>query len=101
MGEEFERELHKLKQKYNCIGDVRGVGLFWGIDIVKDRKTREPDTQLALALILKLRKERGILLNADGPYTNILKIKPPLCFNKQNLHDTINALDRTLAEMGQ
>ncbi|ETN82478.1 aminotransferase, class III [Necator americanus] len=101
MGEEFEKELNQLKKKYKCIGDVRGVGLFWGIDIVKDRATREPDQKLALALILKLRRERGILLNADGPYSNILKIKPPLCFNKQNLIDTINALDRTLAEMDQ
>ncbi|RCN43100.1 aminotransferase, class III [Ancylostoma caninum] len=101
MGEAFEKELNQLKKKYKCIGDVRGVGLFWGIDIVKDRATREPDQKLALALILKLRRERGILLNADGPHTNILKIKPPLCFNKQNLADTINALDRTLAELSQ
>ncbi|KAJ1373106.1 Ethanolamine-phosphate phospho-lyase 1 [Parelaphostrongylus tenuis] len=98
MGEEFEKQLNELKKKYQCIGDIRGVGLFWGIDLVKDRHTREPDQKLALSLILKLRKERGILLNADGPYTNILKIKPPLCFNKQNLMDTVNALDRTLAE---
>ncbi|VDO99342.1 unnamed protein product [Heligmosomoides polygyrus] len=87
MGEEFEKQLNLLKQKYNCIGDVRGVGLFWGIDLVKDRKTREPNQELALSLILKLRRERGILLNADGPHTNILKIKPPLCFNRQNLMD--------------
>ncbi|VDM60543.1 unnamed protein product [Angiostrongylus costaricensis] len=88
MGEEFERQLSQLKKKYQCIGDVRGVGLFWGIDLVKDRSTREPDQKLALSLILKLRRERGILLNADGPHTNILKIKPPLCFNKQNLMDS-------------
>ncbi|KAJ1354352.1 Ethanolamine-phosphate phospho-lyase 1, partial [Parelaphostrongylus tenuis] len=69
------------------------LDFFWGIDLVKDRHTREPDQKLALSLILKLRKERGILLNADGPYTNILKIKPPLCFNKQNLMDTVNALE--------
>ncbi|VDO68910.1 unnamed protein product [Haemonchus placei] len=87
MGEEFEKQLNQLKKKYQCIGDVRGVGLFWGIDLVKDRQTREPDQELALALILKLRRERGILLNADGPHTNILKIKPPLCFDKQNLMD--------------
>ncbi|KAK6022357.1 aminotransferase, class III [Ostertagia ostertagi] len=101
MGEEFERQLNQLKAKYQCIGDVRGVGLFWGIDLVKDRQTREPDQELALSLILKLRRDRGILLNADGPHVNILKIKPPLCFDKQNLMDTINALDRTLAEMGK
>ncbi|KJH43407.1 aminotransferase, class III [Dictyocaulus viviparus] len=101
MGEEFKKQLNQLKKKYKCIGDIRGVGLFWGIDLVKDRETREPDQKLALSLILKLRRERGILLNADGPFTNILKIKPPLCFNMQNLIDTINALDRTLAELGQ
>ncbi|EFO89392.1 hypothetical protein CRE_20533 [Caenorhabditis remanei] len=48
----------------------RGVGLFWGIGLVKDRQTREPDQKLAIATILALRKSFGILLNANGPYTN-------------------------------
>ena len=78
----------------------RGVGLFFGVDFVKDRKTREPHTELALALILKVRQDYGILLNADGPYRNILKIKPPLCFNEENLNETVEAVDKVLTKLG-
>uniref|UniRef100_A0A915BFR8 Alanine--glyoxylate aminotransferase 2-like n=1 Tax=Parascaris univalens TaxID=6257 RepID=A0A915BFR8_PARUN len=85
MGELFQKKLHELKAKHECIGDVRGVGLFWGIDLVSDRQSREPNAKLALALILKLRRQFGVLLSADGPFSNIIKIKPPLCFNEHDL----------------
>ncbi|VDK56399.1 unnamed protein product [Anisakis simplex] len=85
IGELFEKKLNQLKAKHQCIGDVRGVGLFWGIDLVRDRCSREPDSELALRVILKLRSQLGVLLSVDGPYSNILKIKPPLCFSKADL----------------
>ncbi|CAJ0558565.1 unnamed protein product, partial [Mesorhabditis spiculigera] len=100
VGAEFKKSLTALKEKHECVGDIRGVGMFWGVDIVKDRKTREPDTKLALALILKLRQEREILLNADGPHENILKFKPPLCFTTENVKESISALSAVLTEMG-
>ncbi|CAL2041542.1 unnamed protein product [Caenorhabditis brenneri] len=96
MGEKLEVALRDLQKKHECIGDIRGVGLFWGIDLVKDRVTREPDQKLAIQTILALRKSSGILLNADGPHTNILKIKPPLCFNSDNILETVTALDEVL-----
>lgn len=96
MGELFEKELMGLKQRHACIGDIRGVGMFWGVDLVKDRATREPATQLASDLILKLRQDYSILLNADGPHANILKFKPPLCFNHDDLLMAINALDKAI-----
>ncbi|EFO89404.1 hypothetical protein CRE_20534 [Caenorhabditis remanei] len=101
MGEKLEVALRDLQKKHECIGDIRGVGLFWGIDLVKDRQTREPDQKLAIATILALRKSFGILLNADGPYTNILKIKPPLCFNSDNIMETVTALDQVLTLMNR
>uniref|UniRef100_A0A914S2E2 Uncharacterized protein n=1 Tax=Parascaris equorum TaxID=6256 RepID=A0A914S2E2_PAREQ len=73
MGELFQKKLHELKAKHECIGDVR------------DRQSREPNAKLALALILKLRRQFGVLLSADGPFSNIIKIKPPLCFNEHDL----------------
>nr|CAD2146500.1 unnamed protein product [Meloidogyne enterolobii] len=99
MGILFKQKLEILKSKYFCIGDIRGVGMFWGLDLVKCRKTREPATNLAGKLILKLRKEYGILLNADGPFGNVLKFKPPLCFNSDNLENVIKALDECLNEL--
>ncbi|CEF60235.1 5-phosphohydroxy-L-lysine phospho-lyase [Strongyloides ratti] len=82
------------------IGDVRGIGQFWGLDIIESPKTREPNSKLALSLILKLRQEYQILLNADGPYTNILKFKPPLSFNENNLNEVIEAIHSALISLG-
>lgn len=73
--------------------------MFWGVDLVTDRKTRKPATQLANKIILKLRQEHNILLNADGPHSNILKYKPPLCFNEKNLVESIEALEKVLNEL--
>lgn len=101
MGKLFEEKLNQLKHKHPCIGDVRGVGLFWGIDIVKDRSSRDPDTELATALILKLRRQFCVLLSADGPFSNILKIKPPLCFNERDLINTVDAIDRALLKLSE
>ncbi|CAD5226508.1 unnamed protein product [Bursaphelenchus xylophilus] len=100
MGTHFEEQLGKLKEKHQCIGDIRGVGMFWGLDLVLHRESRLPATELAVDLCFKLREEYGVLLNADGPHTNILKFKPPLCFNKDDLEFAVSSLDKALYEMG-
>lgn len=99
MGQRFEQELCGLKAKHSCIGDVRGVGMFWGLDLVRSRQTREPDPQLAARLILRLRQNFRVLLNADGPHANILKFKPPLCFGPEDLAEAVRALDAALGEL--
>lgn len=73
--------------------------MFWGIDLVSSRQTREPATQLALDLCMLLRTEYGVLLNADGPYTNILKYKPPMCFNAEDLKASVRAIDSALTRL--
>ena len=65
------------------IGDVRGTGLYIGIEIVKDRGTREPDSPLALALVNEMRRRR-VLISATAANANVLKIRPPLTFSVQN-----------------
>jgi len=95
----FEKELRSLQKKHKCIGDVRGVGMFWGLDLVKDRATREPATELAASLILRLRQDHGVLLNADGPHSNVLKFKPPLKFTKEDLLFSIAAIDCVLSSV--
>lgn len=79
------------------IGDIRGYGYFIGIDFVKCRKTREPATELASHILQKMREE-NILLSLDGPYVNVMKIKPPLPFNKENAKLLIEKLDKILYE---
>lgn len=73
--------------------------MFWGVDLVVDRASRRPATDLARALCLMMREQFGVLLNADGPYTNILKFKPPMCFNESDLKRAVGALDDALARL--
>lgn len=91
-------ELWKLHGKYEHIGDIRGYGYFIGIDLVKDRKTREPATDWAKVILQRMR-DSFILMSLDGPYSNVLKFKPPLVFNKQNAERLIETLDKVFAEM--
>ena len=72
----------KLQEKYKCIGDVRGSGLFLGIEITKNTGSL-PDPELAHLIKNQLR-EKHILISTDGPFDSVLKTKPPMCFTKEN-----------------
>ncbi|MFW6128817.1 MAG: aminotransferase class III-fold pyridoxal phosphate-dependent enzyme [Candidatus Aminicenantaceae bacterium] len=96
-GEKLRKSLEKLKEKHPLIGDVRGVGLFIGIELVLDRKTLEPAPSQAFYIIERM-KEEGILISVDGPLHNVLKIKPPLVFNEENADHFISTLDRIMSE---
>jgi 4-aminobutyrate aminotransferase-like enzyme/Ser/Thr protein kinase RdoA (MazF antagonist) len=88
----------ELMLKYPIIGDVRGHGLFIGVEFVKNRETLEPDVS-TLNWVVEKMKENGFLLSTDGPLHNVLKIKPPMTFNKQNASDLLLALDSVLTEL--
>jgi 4-aminobutyrate aminotransferase-like enzyme/Ser/Thr protein kinase RdoA (MazF antagonist) len=82
VGNYYKGLFQNLKQDFNYIGDVRGSGLFLGVEIVKSGTT-DPDTSLASFIKNELRN-RNILISTDGPHDNVLKTKPPLCFTKAN-----------------
>ena len=83
-GDYFIKSLNKIKSKYpKYISEVRGRGLFLGIDLINN-KYNYPNEKLATLIINKMR-QRGILLSTDGPYHNVIKIKPPMTFNKDNV----------------
>ncbi|WP_299349056.1 aminotransferase class III-fold pyridoxal phosphate-dependent enzyme, partial [uncultured Maritalea sp.] len=86
-----------FKDKYEFVGDVRGHGLFLGIELVKDRETLEPATDLAGQIVNEMR-ERAILLSTDGPLENVLKFKPPMVFNKENADFLCDTLDAVFAD---
>uniref|UniRef100_F6QYU1 Ethanolamine-phosphate phospho-lyase n=1 Tax=Ornithorhynchus anatinus TaxID=9258 RepID=F6QYU1_ORNAN len=90
--------LNEQKAKHLLIGDVRGLGLFIGIELVKDRQKRTPASAEAHHIIYKM-KEKRILLSADGPNRNVLKIKPPMCFTKENAKLMVEKLDETLTAL--
>ncbi len=95
VGNDYLQKLRELANQYECIGDVRGSGLFIGIELVKDRLSQEPHTRLARHLKNELRNHR-ILVSTDGPYENVIKSKPPLCFSKENVDEVVGALAKIL-----
>ena len=92
----FER-LQSLKEKHALIGDVRGAGLFLGVDLVVDRDSREAAPKQASYLVNRLR-ECGVLTGTDGPLHNVLKLRPPLIFSEGDAELFVSALDAVLAE---
>lgn len=87
--------LKELMVKFPVISDVRGQGLFIGAEMVKDRKTKEPFVPQIDEIIEKM-KNRGFLLSTDGPLHNVLKIKPPMVFNKRDAEEMVMNLEEVL-----
>ncbi|RBL89655.1 aminotransferase class III-fold pyridoxal phosphate-dependent enzyme [Chitinophaga flava] len=97
-GNYFMEGLRKLKEKHAIIGDVRGHGFFIGAELVRDRTTLEPAVP-EIDVIVEAMKQRGFLLSTDGPLHNVLKIKPPMVFNKENTDSLLAHLDEVLSSM--
>ncbi|MCA8866809.1 MULTISPECIES: aspartate aminotransferase family protein [unclassified Halomonas] len=98
VGQALRTELLSLKDKYECVGDVRGAGLFIGFELVTDKQTKAPDKALALSVIEALREER-VLTSVAGPHGNVLKLRPPLAFQEHNIDWLVGALDRSLDKL--
>jgi len=88
--------LQELTGRHAILGDVRGRGLFLGIEFVRDRGTREPAAAEASAAVEAM-KERGVLLSTDGPLHNVIKIKPPLVFSRSDADLLVRELEEVLA----
>ena len=97
VGGHFIAGLKRLAERHPIIGDVRGSGLFLGIELVRDRRTLEPAGAEAAYVVERLR-ESGILAGTDGPLHNVIKIRPPLCFSEADADLFVTTLDRILAE---
>ncbi|HBH68747.1 MAG TPA: aspartate aminotransferase family protein [Erwinia persicina] len=100
VGAKLLAELSTLKEKYACVGDVRGAGLFIGFELVKDKSSKTPDKQLALDVTEMLR-ENHVLTSVAGPYGNVLKLRPPLAFQASDIDWLVGALDKSLAALGR
>jgi len=96
MGERLIAGLRKLQQKHDCIGDVRGVGLMIGVEFVKDRKTKEPATELTHELELNAFR-KGLLLLSCGK--SVIRVAPPLVLNAYDVDTGLSILDQCLKEL--
>jgi 4-aminobutyrate aminotransferase-like enzyme len=97
VGERLKTGLARLMIRHPIIGDVRGLGLFLGIELVRDRQTLEP-AAIEACYIIERMKEHGILVGTDGPLHNVLKIKPPMVFTESDADRFVSTLDRILSE---
>jgi 4-aminobutyrate aminotransferase-like enzyme/Ser/Thr protein kinase RdoA (MazF antagonist) len=90
--------LRELAGRHPLIGDVRGLGLFIGIELVRDRHTIEPAGDEAAELVNRM-KDRGVLLSTDGPFHNVIKIKPPMVFSRGDADLLVSQMAKVLVEM--
>ncbi len=90
--------LRPLASRHDVVGDIRGSGLFLGVELVRDRETREPAGEEA-AFVANRMREKGILLGTDGPYHNVIKIRPPMPFGVEDASLLIEAFDTSLGEL--
>ena len=97
VGEYLKEGLTRLMSAHPLVGDVRGAGLFLGVELVRDRDRLEPATVEA-AYVVERMKDRGVLIGTDGPFRNVLKIKPPMVFTTADADRLVETLDRVLAE---
>lgn len=95
VGEYYQSLLRDLMNEFSCIGDVRGSGLFIGVEFITNPETKNPNTKLAQLIKNELR-ERNILVSTDGPFDSVIKSKPPLCFTKENAEQVVASMRKVL-----
>jgi 4-aminobutyrate aminotransferase-like enzyme len=90
--------LTSIAAKYEQIGDVRGTGLYFGVELVKDRKTKASDIDTGLAIVNRLRQRR-VLISATGADANVLKIRPPLVFTEADADRLLTEIEASFASL--
>ncbi|KAG5684646.1 hypothetical protein PVAND_013864 [Polypedilum vanderplanki] len=99
VGDYLMQRSTELMRNFSIIGDVRGMGLFIGIELVKDRKLRTPATEEAAFVVNRMKNIHKILVSSDGPDENVVKLKPPMVFNKQNADEFIAGFIECLQQL--
>jgi alanine-glyoxylate transaminase/(R)-3-amino-2-methylpropionate-pyruvate transaminase len=94
----FKEGLTRLMAKHDVIGEVRGLGLMLGVELVKDRASKVPGKEECLQVFEKAR-EMGVLLGKGGFYSNVLRIKPPMCVTRADVDFALEVLDKAFSEL--
>src|ERR1700676_2396634 len=98
VGNYFRGKLDELQRKYSLIGDVRGKGLMLGLELVKDRESKEPAPE-ATAQLLERTRDNGLLVGKGGLYNNVIRLSPMLNIAKSDVDEAAKLLDKSLAEV--
>jgi alanine-glyoxylate transaminase / (R)-3-amino-2-methylpropionate-pyruvate transaminase len=98
VGDYLRTRLEELKERYNVIGDVRGMGLMQAIECVKDRATKEPDPKSVVRVFEETRR-RGVLIGKGGLYGNVIRLGPPLVASTADIDELVAALDGAFASL--
>ena len=96
-GRYWIKRLRELSARFPIIGQVRGAGLFLGIELVRNSETLEPADWEA-SYITERMKERGILVSTEGPHHNVLKLKPPIIFRREDVDRFVECLAEVLRD---
>jgi 4-aminobutyrate aminotransferase len=99
VGGHLRARLEGLAEKHRLVGEVRGMGLMQGVELVKDRGTKEPAPQAAAA-VMQAAKDQGLIVGKGGLYGNVLRISPPLNVTAQDADQAADVLDGALAAAG-
>jgi len=100
VGGRLKAGLEELQTRHRLIGDVRGMGLMLGCELVRDRETKEPAVQETLA-VWEAMREMGVLVGKGGLFGNTLRIKPPMCVTAADVDFTLEVLDAALGRVGR
>ena len=95
VGNHLKERLQELQEHQPLIGEVRGMGLMLGVELVRDRQTKEPATT-ETADVLERCKERGLLIGKGGLFGNTLRIKPPMCLTRDDADFLVDCLDEVM-----
>jgi alanine-glyoxylate transaminase/(R)-3-amino-2-methylpropionate-pyruvate transaminase len=95
VGTHLKQRLLDLAERQPLIGEVRGMGLMLGVELVRDRTSKQPATE-ETANVLELAKDRGLLIGKGGLYGNVLRIKPPMCITKDDADYLVDCLAEVL-----
>ena len=98
VGAHFRAKLEGLKEKYPLIGDVRGMGLMQGLELVKDRHTKEPAPE-ATTQLLERTRDHGLLVGKGGLFGNVIRLSPMLNISKPDVDEAVRLLDKSFSEV--
>src|SRR4029079_18667917 len=98
VGEHLKNRLLELQEHQPLIGEVRGMGLMLGVELVRDRQTKEPASGETVELLERC-KNRGLIIGKGGLYGNVLRIKPPMCLSKDDADFIVDCLNEVMTEI--